>query len=144
VSQSQPASSVPSYAGERLGLPQDGPGSVAGWGRRVLALFVDWFASLLVAGAVAGRGVTSSGSWESWLPMLVFLVEASLLTALRGGSFGQLLLRVVVARTDGSPVSLLRALLRTALICLVVPPLVFNRDQRGLHDLAAGTVTLRR
>jgi len=26
----------------------------------------------------------------------------------------------------------------------VVPPLVFNRDQRGLHDLAARTVTLRR
>jgi len=132
------------YAGERLGLPQDGPGSVAGWGRRILALFVDWFASLLVGGAIAGRGVTSSGTWESWLPMLVFLVEATLLTALMGGSFGQLLLRVVVARIDGSPVSLLRALLRTALICLVVPPLVFNRDQRGLHDLAAGTVALRR
>jgi hypothetical protein len=36
------------YAGQRLGLPQEGPGSVAGWGRRVAALFIDWFASLLV------------------------------------------------------------------------------------------------
>jgi hypothetical protein len=30
------------------------------------------------------------------------------------------------------------------LICLVVPPLVFNRDNRGLHDLAVKTVSLRR
>jgi hypothetical protein len=41
-------------------------------------------------------------------------------------------------------VNLLQALLRTLLICLVIPPLVFNRDQRGLHDLAVGTVTIRR
>ena len=37
-----------------------------------------------------------------------------------------------------------QALGRTALICLVVPPLVFNRDNRGLHDLAFGTIALRR
>ena len=76
--------------------------------------------------------------------MLVYLVEASLLTALLGGSFGQLVCRVVVARLDGRSVNLLQALLRTFLICLVIPPLVFNADQRGLHDLAVKTVTLRR
>jgi uncharacterized RDD family membrane protein YckC len=26
----------------------------------------------------------------------------------------------------------------------VVPPVIYNRDRRGLHDLAAGTVTVRR
>ena len=42
------------YPGNRLGLPADGPGSVAGWGRRVLALFVDWVACLaVVEGLVA-------------------------------------------------------------------------------------------
>jgi uncharacterized RDD family membrane protein YckC len=136
--------STPTYAGERLGLPAEGPRSVAGWGRRILALFVDWFASLLVAGFVVGPKVTSSGGWESWAAMAVFLLESALFIALMGGSFGQLLLRVAVVRVDGSPVSLLRALLRQLLVCLVVPPLVFNRDQRGLHDLAAGTVTVRR
>ena len=64
--------------------------------------------------------------------------------SLLGGSFGQLVMRVVVVRLDSKPVNLLQALGRTALICLVVPPLVFNRDNRGLHDLAFGTVTLRR
>ena len=76
--------------------------------------------------------------------MLVFLVETTLLTTLLGGSFGQLVLRIGVARLDGRPVNLLQALGRTALICLVVPPLVFNRDNRGLHDLAFGTVALQR
>ncbi len=132
------------YAGQRLGLPAEGPGAVASWGRRVLALVIDWLASLLVAGALAGRGVTGSTGWRAWLPMLVFLLEAGFLTALVGGSFGQLALRVVVVRIDNRPLSLLRALGRTLLICLVVPPLVFDRDRRGLHDLVARTVTLRR
>ena len=76
--------------------------------------------------------------------MAVFLVEASVLTPLLGGSFGQLLTRVAVVRVDGKPLNLLLAVARTLLICLVIPPLIFNRDQRGLHDLVAGTVTIRR
>jgi uncharacterized RDD family membrane protein YckC len=76
--------------------------------------------------------------------MLVFLLEATVLTALAGGSFGQLVLRVAVVRLDRTPVTLLVALLRTLLICLVVPPVIYNRDRRGLHDLVAGTVTVRR
>ena len=131
------------YPGQRLGIPADGPGSVASWGRRILALAVDWIACLLVAGLIFGGGVWGQG-WEAWTPMLVFLVETTLLTTLLGGSFGQLVLRIGVARLDGRPVNLLQALGRTALICLVVPPLVFNRDNRGLHDLAFGTVALQR
>jgi uncharacterized RDD family membrane protein YckC len=133
-----------SYAGERLGLPAEGRGSVVGWGRRILALCIDWFASILVGAAVVGRGVLSSDGWEAWVPMLVFLVEVSLLTTLAGGSFGQLVLRIAVIRPDRRPVNLLVSVVRTALICVVVPPLIYNRDRRGLHDLAAGTVTVRR
>ena len=139
-----PTPAAASYAGQRLGLPETGRGSVASWGRRILALCVDWFASILVAGAIVGQGVLSSHGWEAWMPLLVFLVEGSLLTPLVGGSFGQLLLRVAVVRLDRRPVSLLVAALRTLLICLVVPPVIYNRDRRGLHDLVAGTVTVRR
>ena len=134
----------PSYAGQRLGLPERGRGAVAGWGRRILALFVDWFASILVAGAFVGPGVLSSRGWEAWVPMLVFLVECTLLVPLAGGSFGQLLTRVAVVRLDRRPVNLLVALVRALLVCLVVPPVIYNRDRRGLHDLVAGTVTVRR
>jgi RDD family len=143
VTQRHAASAGEPYPGSRLGVPADGPGSVASWGRRFLALAVDWVASLLVAGAFFGTAVWGQG-WQAWAPMGVFLVEASVLTALVGGSFGQLVLRVAVVRVDNKPLNLLQTVARTALICLVVPPLVFNRDNRGLHDLAVGTVTLRR
>ncbi|HYO39975.1 MAG TPA: RDD family protein [Nocardioidaceae bacterium] len=132
------------YPGQRLGRPPTGPGSVASWRRRILALCVDWFASLAVAGGLTGGAALSSQGWAAWLPMLVFLVEASTLTPLIGGSFGQVLTRVAVVRLDGGPVSLLAAVVRTTMICLVVPPVVYNRDKRGLHDLLVGTLTVQR
>jgi uncharacterized RDD family membrane protein YckC len=117
---------------------------VASWGRRILALCVDWVASLLVASGATGGAAMGSHGWEAWLPMLVFVVEATLLTPLVGGSFGQVLTRLAVVHLNGRPVSLLSTLLRTVLICLVVPPLIYNKDRRGLHDLLLGTVTVRR
>jgi uncharacterized RDD family membrane protein YckC len=140
---SSPLPTEQAYAGQRLGLPEDGPRSVASWGRRVAALFVDWFACLLVTQLIGSAAHLSDATIRS-MPLLVFLVEVTLFTALAGGSFGQLALRIVVARLDGRPVNLPQALLRTALICLVIPPLVFNRDNRGLHDLVVNTITLRR
>ena len=131
------------YAGQRLGLPAEGTRSVASWGRRVAALFVDWFACLLVTQVIGNVAQLSEASIRP-LPLLVFLVEATLFTALTGSSFGQLALRIVVVRLDGRPVTVLHAFVRTLLICLVIPPVVFNRDNRGLHDLAVNTVALRR
>jgi uncharacterized RDD family membrane protein YckC len=138
---SQPVSQE--YAGQRLGLPAEGPGSVAGWGRRIAALFIDWIASSLAATAISSY--TDLGAdLDRLLPMLVFLTEVTLFTGLMSASFGQLALRIVVVRLDRRPVTILNALVRTVLICLVIPPVVFNRDNRGLHDLAVGTITLRR
>jgi uncharacterized RDD family membrane protein YckC len=65
----------------------------------------------------------------------VFWLESAVGVALAGGSFGQLLVRIRVHRTDGRTLSLLRALQRQLLVCLVIPPLVFRDDGRGLHDL---------
>ncbi|WP_414172416.1 RDD family protein [Clavibacter tessellarius] len=36
-----------------------------------------------------------------------------------------------------------RPALRTVLLCLVVPAVVWNADQRGLHDVFSGTVLVR-
>jgi uncharacterized RDD family membrane protein YckC len=133
----------PDYPGQRLGLPPQGRGAVAGWGRRIAALCVDWLAASLVA--IMLRPLVDGGRlWEQVGPLLVFWVEATVFTALVAGSFGQLALRVAVVRLDGRPLSLAAAALRTLLVCLAVPPLVFNRDNRGLHDLAVGSVAVRR
>ncbi|QLQ10866.1 MAG: RDD family protein [Nocardioidaceae bacterium] len=131
------------YPGQRLGLPEHGPGSVASWLLRITAIVIDWAASWAVAVAITGgKAWTTNGG--SFVTTGVFIAELTLLTALVGGSFGQLLLRIRVAGLKGRPVSLLEALLRSVLIALVIPPLVFNRDNRGLHDLAVGTVAVRR
>lgn len=121
---------------------------MAGWGRRALALLIDWIMSTLAAAAIFGQGVlvreSGSSGIESFGPLLVLFVEASVLTALLGGSAGQLLAGVTVRRTNGAPLDLFRSLLRTFLLILVIPPLIFNRDQQGLHDLAVDSIALRR
>lgn len=104
----------------------------ATWLRRIAALFVDWIASSAVAAFLVG-GFDSPA--YQWVPLVVFWLESSVGVAIAGGSFGQLLVRIRVHRLDGRPLSLLRALQRQLLVCLVIPPLVFRADGRGLHDL---------
>lgn len=125
-------------------MPETGSGSVSGWGRRVLALAVDWVASMLAVGAFVGTDVWTGDGAARWGPLAVFAGQRWLLTGLLGASAGQRVCRIAVARLDGRPVGLWNALIRTLLLCLVIPPVVYNLDQRGLHDLAVGTVVVRR
>ena len=45
-------------------------------------------------------------------------------------------------RIPGKPLDLLRAIARQIMVAVVVPPLIFRPDGRGLHDIAAGTATV--
>jgi len=117
----------------------------ATWGRRILALAVDWFASTLVVIALLGGIDGWAGDQQAGFYVLgVFVLESALFTALSGGSFGQLATRLRVVREDGDPrpVPPHLALLRQVLIALVIPPLVYRPDGRGLHDLAAGSAVV--
>ena len=120
------------------------PTETASWGRRIIALLVDWFACTLVVVLVLGPAGWSDNRGSSFYTLLVFALESAVLTAIAGGSFGKLATRLRVVRNDGSgrPIDLLRALLRQVMVCLVIPPLVFRPDGRGLHDMAAGSVTV--
>jgi uncharacterized RDD family membrane protein YckC len=120
----------------------------ATWGRRILALVVDWFASTFVVILVLGGVDAWAGDQSSGFYVLgVFVLESAVFTALVGGSFGQLatrlrVVRVVGDRLDPRPVPPHLALLRQVLIALVIPPLVYRPDGRGLHDLAAGSAVV--
>lgn len=124
------------------------PFETASWGRRVLALLVDWFASTLVVIFFMGwSAYAETGSPGSFYVLVLFVVESAILTTTLGGSFGKLACRLRVVRVDGPPGSTgrldpLRSLARAILVALVIPPLVFRPDRRGLHDLAAGTATV--
>jgi len=125
---------TPAYPGQRFGLPERGPGSVASMGRRVLALLIDWLLSMLVA-----YWLTHSQFWT----ILVFAVEVYMLTALTGCTVGKRLLGIRVIRTNGGLVGFRWSLVRTAILLTVVPPLLTDRDLRGLHDRAADTIVVR-
>jgi uncharacterized RDD family membrane protein YckC len=117
----------------------------ASWGRRILALFVDWIASTLVVIAFVGLDEYGEpGSPVQAYTLGVFVLESALFTLLLGGSFGKLAtrLRVVPAAGRGSLRNPLALLGRQVAIALVIPPLVFRPDGRGLHDLLAGTATV--
>ncbi len=131
------------YPGVRLGLPTSGPGAVASWGRRVAALFIDWFAASFVVLLVArGTSPWTPGSLAQLWPLVAWAVIVTLATGLSGASPGQHLLNLRVIRLDRRPVGLWNALIRTVLIALVIPPLVADADRRGWHDLAVGTVVV--
>ncbi|WP_431678227.1 RDD family protein [Kitasatospora sp. KL5] len=128
------------YRGERLGLPKEGPGSVAGPGRRLGALFVDgWLCSLVAYGLLAGG---DQGSANLWTTPLFYLVTVLLLTT-SGTTVGKRLFGLRVVRLDGARASIPQVLLRTLLLCLVVPAAIWDRDTRGLHDKAVGCVEVR-
>jgi len=127
------------YRGQRLGLPESGPGSMASTGRRVVALFIDWIAALLISRALVG---TPETTLESFATLGIFALEVTVLTWLWGSSFGQRLVGIrVVGRSRR--LGLIAALLRTALICIVIPPVIWDADGRGLHDRAVDSVVIR-
>ena len=124
------------YPGRRLGMPQTGPGSVARFGRRLLALSLDWALALLIS-----RGLLGGGEWA---PLGVLALMHLAFVATLGGSPGHLALGLRVVRLrDGGAAGPLCALARDVLLSLAVPALVWDRDQRGLHDRFVGTVLRR-
>jgi len=126
--------------GIRLGLPADGVGSIARFGPRIGAFVID---GVLSAGvALLFFGVPSAGDppWST----VVFAVMYVISTALFGQTPGMLVLGLHVLRLDnGGPLGLWRALVRTLLLCLLIPALIADRDYRGLHDRAVGAAVLR-
>ena len=157
-----------SAPGERLGLPASGRGSLAGAGRRVAALVVDWLACLLISAALfpaSGAAALSLVRGEPMATLGVFALENVLLVGTVGHTLGHRLLNLRVrtlapwapperaadaprptARSAdlGRIPGLLRAVVRTALLLLVIPAVVRDGDGRGLHDRAAGTAIVRR
>ncbi|MQA93164.1 MAG: RDD family protein [Streptosporangiales bacterium] len=125
----------PGYPGEALGLPKEGPGSAAGFGRRLGAVLVDWALALTIAqGLIRG---------DEWLTLGVFALMYVVLLPTLGHTIGQRLFRLRVTTLTGGRPGLLWTLARTALLCLAVPALFIDHDNRGLHDRASATLVVR-
>lgn len=128
------------YPGQRLGLPQTGPGSAARMGRRLIALVIDWAAAGVIANAFAASWTPSN---LALLQLEIFVAEVLLFTLTIGASFGQQLLGMKVMSLSGERASIGQIVTRTVLIALVIPAAVWDRDGRGYHDRIARTVVIR-
>lgn len=142
--------STDGYPGDRLGLPENGSGSIARFGRRIAALMVDWFVAVGIVGLGLPLGLLTRDDLLYSMDvrniiLLVWLVIGVASVRLFGFTPGQFLLGLVVMPLDGrNYVGLGRALVRNLLIVLVIPPLFTDADHRGLQDLASKTAVVRR
>jgi uncharacterized RDD family membrane protein YckC len=131
------------HPGERFGLPAEGVNSAAGLGRRFAALAVDWLLGYLIAALLTGSDALGQPNF-SWSVLGVWFLLTAVPVAVFGASAGMTMLGIRVASLGSAAViGVPRALLRTALIALVVPPLARDADGRGWHDRATRTVVVR-
>lgn len=131
------------YPGQRLGLPPSGPGSVAGQGRRVAALMIDW----LIAYGIAALGLTVGLLTLRYLSITIlgiWLVLGVASVRLFGFTPGQYALGLRVASVDNRlHVGTGRAAARGLMIALVIPALFIDSDRRGIQDRLTATAVVR-
>ena len=110
--------------------------------RRFGGLLVDWVLCQLFVVLVL-RIDTTAGGTAALAPVGVFALYTVLLLGLTGGAtLGHRLFGMQVWQVrQGS--FLLQVVIRTLLVCLVVPAVLTARDGRGFHDVAAGTRIVR-
>jgi uncharacterized RDD family membrane protein YckC len=108
----------------------------ASFSRRFVAICIDWAGASLISAAFF--------RYEALVTLAIYAVMQILLVGTVGQSIGHRLLKLAVVRLDGQRVGLWRAIVRTSLICLVIPALIWDMsDGRGMHDKAVGTAIVK-
>jgi uncharacterized RDD family membrane protein YckC len=124
--------------GASLGLPADGPGSLATFQSRVAAFLVDAVGAAFVAGLFTAPDLP--GNWS----LVAFAAITVLTLVLVGQTPGMRLLGLRLAHPrQGERLAPWRAVVRTALLCLLVPALLVDADGRGLHDQLTDTAVVK-
>lgn len=127
-------------------MPEAGPGSIARPGRRIGALLIDYAAATIIATGFLGFdqfALPSEAGLTQFAPLAVFALLQILFIPTAGGSPGHRILGMRVVRFSGGWVGLWRPIVRTLLIVVVIPAVIWDADQRGLHDKASGLVLVR-
>ena len=123
--------------GASLGLPATGSGSLAPFTRRVGGYLVDAIGSALIAWAFTAP--EGPGNWS----LLVFGVLTVVTLVLFGQTPGHRVFGMRLAHPrPGARLAPWRAVVRTALLMLLVPALLVDADGRGLHDRLTGTAVV--
>ena len=107
------------------------------------ALALDWLACYAIVAAFSG-GIGQMIPNSSLYVLALFFAEVWILTALQGATLGHRLFGMKVVRfEDGGAISARQALIRTALLVLVVTAVTFDENGRGIHERLSGSVLTR-
>ncbi|MDQ1564462.1 MAG: hypothetical protein QOI14_1413 [Actinomycetota bacterium] len=126
------------WPGKRLGLPNAGPRSIARLGRRLIAVAIDWGIAY---------GIIHVFFWPDSVglkTLALFGVMQVLFLLVLNGSIGHLITGLRVVPVVPGYLGYWRPFVRTFLVCLFIPAVIYDKDQRGLHDRWAGTILVRR
>ncbi len=127
-------------------MPQTGTGSIARPGRRIGALLIDYVAATIIATGFLGYdqfALPAEAGLTMFAPMGVFALLQILFIPTAGGSPGHRILGMRVVRLGGGWVGVWRPIVRTLLIVVVIPAVIWDADQRGVHDKVTGLVLIR-
>lgn len=122
--------------------------------RRFAAIIIDWLLCQLIAVWVFGYDTGAVGA-ASFAPLAVFAAENLLLVSTVGYTLGHRILGLRVVRlAPDDPTAptawvatapgIMAGAIRTALLCLAVPAMIWDSSGRGWHDRAAATFIVRR
>ena len=111
----------------------------ASLGRRLLALVIDWTMSRLISGLL-NPYLFINGDFSI---LLIFFLEVAFFTIVFQASAGQRILKIkVVTYPEQARVAHKKIVIRTLLICLVIPA-VLTKEGRSLHDYLTQSQTIK-
>jgi hypothetical protein len=128
------------WPGERLGLPDTGPGSVGRVGRRIAALAIDQVIAVGVAFSIFNYTFLN---YSGFVVSGVFVLLQIVFIPTIGGSIGHRLTGLRMITLTAGWTGPWRPIVRSVLLGFAIPALVWDSDQRGFHDKVAGTVLIR-
>jgi uncharacterized RDD family membrane protein YckC len=124
------------WPGKRIGLPAEGRRSIARLGRRLAAIAIDWAFAVVVSIAFF--------NYDALATLGIFVTAQIVLLVTANGSFGHLIMGLRVVPLAGGYLGIWRPIVRTLLMAIVIPAVIWDSDQRGMHDRLAGTLLVRR
>lgn len=109
----------------------------------MVAFLVDGIVANLLAGLPYLFGVHYGPGVRGYAVYAAFLLQEFILVSVAGATLGKQLFGIRVVRVDGGRLAWHWVLARTVLLGFLIPAIIWDRDGRGLHDRAAGALTIR-
>ena len=113
----------------------------------MLGITIDWLAAYAITlGFFSGGGSLLERSRGAGGTVLIVLaLEYLILVSLGGSSFGHRIVGLKVVRfSDGGAVTPIQALIRTALMIIIITAITFDENGRGVNERLSNSVLVKR